>query len=96
MTQPSHSGGQYPAVIEVLHRYYEGLYHSDTTLLRLAFQPQAYYVTASGGELLHLGLGDYLPIVAARTPPSGQAIRMAMLPSPSISPDRTRPVCACV
>ena len=69
-TQPSHAGGQYPAVIEVLHRYYEGLYHTDTTLLRLALHPQAHCVTASGGELLRLGLGDYLPTVAARRPPA--------------------------
>jgi hypothetical protein len=68
--QPSHYGDQYAAIAEVLHRYYEGLYHSDTTLLRLDFHPQAHYVTTSGGELLHLGLGDYLPIVAAHTPPA--------------------------
>jgi len=58
------------AIAEVLHRYYEGLYHSDTALLRLVFHPQALYVTASGGKLLHLGLEDYLPIVAARKAPA--------------------------
>lgn len=70
MTQPPHHGAPYPAVTDLLHRYYEGLYHCDTALLQLAFHPQAHYATASGGELLHLSLEDYLPIVAARTSPA--------------------------
>lgn len=70
MMQPSHFGDQYAAIADMLHRYCEGLYHSDITLLRMAFHPQAHYVTVSGGELLHLGLEDYLPIVAARTTPA--------------------------
>lgn len=57
-------------VAEVLGRYYEGLYHCDTALLRMAFRPQAYYATASGGEMLQLHLDDYLPVVAARTSPA--------------------------
>jgi len=68
--QPSHYSDQYAAIADVLHRYYQGLYHSDSTLLRLAFHAQTHYVTASGGELLHLGLEDYLPFVAACTPPA--------------------------
>lgn len=68
--QPARQGEHYAAIADVLHRYYEGLYHSDTKLLRTAFHPRAHYVTASGGELLRLGLEDYLPIVATRTPPA--------------------------
>jgi hypothetical protein len=66
---PSHHADRYAAIADVLHCYYEGLYRCDTALLRRCFHPQARYVTASGGELLHLALDEYLPIVEARTSP---------------------------
>lgn len=68
MTQASHCACQYAAIAEVLRRYYDGLYHGNTALLRLVSHPQARYVTASCGELLHLDLENHLPVVAARTP----------------------------
>jgi hypothetical protein len=70
LNEASHYGAESLAIAEVLHRYFEGLYHSDTALLRRVFHPPALYVTASGGELLHLEPEDYLPIVAARTAPA--------------------------
>jgi 4-oxalocrotonate tautomerase len=66
--QPSHCGDPYAAVADLLHRCYEGLYRSVTTLVRLAFHSQAHCATASGGERLNLSPEDYLTIIAARTP----------------------------
>lgn len=59
----------YSAVIDVLGRYYDALYRCDTSLLRTAFHPKAQYSTASDGELLHLDMESYFPIVDARTSP---------------------------
>lgn len=66
---------RYAAVVDVLRRYYQGLYRCDVPLLRSVFHPEARYYTASGGDLLHLDMDAYFRIVAARTPPerSGDA-----------------------
>ena len=60
---------QFPALTDVLERYADGLYRCDTALLRTVFHPNAQYVTASNGELLHLDMDQYFPIVEARTSP---------------------------
>ena len=57
------------AVIELLGKYYDGLYYGDTARLRAVFHPQAHYVTISGGPLLQLDMASYFPIVEARTSP---------------------------
>jgi len=67
----------YAAVAAVLQTYFDGLYHSDTARLREAFHPQARYVSATeaaaqGGELLHLSMEEYFPIVDARPSPAGR------------------------
>jgi hypothetical protein len=59
----------YAAVIELLDKYYDGLYYGDTALLRDVFHPDARYVTVSGGQLLQLDMASYFPIVEARTSP---------------------------
>jgi hypothetical protein len=67
----------YAAVATVLQTYFDGLYHSDTKRLREAFHPQARYVSATeaeskGGELLHLSMEQYFPIVDARPAPASR------------------------
>jgi 4-oxalocrotonate tautomerase len=57
---------------QVLQTYFDGLHHSDTARLRRVLHPDARYVTASGGELLTLSMGEYLPIVDARPSPHGK------------------------
>jgi len=47
---------EYAAVAQTLHTYYDGLYHIDTSALGRVFHPDARYVTASSGELLHLDM----------------------------------------
>ncbi|MEM9152899.1 MAG: nuclear transport factor 2 family protein, partial [Cyanobacteria bacterium P01_F01_bin.3] len=55
--------------------YYDGLYRCDTALLAQVFHENAQYFTASSGELLHLDMNTYFPIVDQRISPesSGEA-----------------------
>ena len=63
---------QFPALIDVLERYADGLYRCDTALLRTVFHPDAQYFTASNGELLHLDMDQYFPVVDARVSPQSR------------------------
>ena len=60
----------FAAVVDLLADYYDGLYYCDVDKLRAVFSSSARYATASSGELLELGIDDYLTRVAARTPPA--------------------------
>jgi Putative lumazine-binding len=62
-------GIEYFAIIDLLKRYYDALYRCDTALLATVFHANAQYFTASSGELLHLDMYSYLPIVEQRTSP---------------------------
>ena len=66
---------QYLAILKVLKKYYDALYRCDTELLSQVFHSSAQYFTASSGELLHLDMNSYLPIVEQRISPqsSGEA-----------------------
>ena len=57
-------------VAEVLLTYLDGLYHSDTARLAAVFHPAAVYATATGGELLHLTMDEYLSVVEQREAPA--------------------------
>lgn len=61
---------RYAEVTETLSLYFDGLYHSDTKRLARVFHPKAQYVCATDGELLHLGMGEYFPIVDKRPSPA--------------------------
>ena len=60
------------AVTRVLHDYFDGLYHSDTTILREVFHPAALYACATDGTLLKLGMDEYFPIVEQRQAPAAR------------------------
>ena len=62
----------FPAVVEALGVYFDGLYHSDTQRLRRAFHPQARYACATDGTLLHLGMDEYFAIVDKRPSPASR------------------------
>ncbi len=62
-------GHDYLSIVTVLRRYYDGLYRCDTELLAQVFHPSAQYFTASGGELLHLNMNEYFPMVEERLSP---------------------------
>lgn len=56
----------------VLAAYFEGLYRSDTGLLRSVFHPQALYASASGGTLVSLRMDEYFPMVDQRPSPASR------------------------
>ena len=62
-------GIEYFAIVDLLKRYYDALYRCDTALLATVFHANAQYFTASSGELLHLDMNSYFPIVEKRTSP---------------------------
>lgn len=62
-------GFEYLAIVEVLKQYYDALYRCDIDLLAQVFHPSAHYFTASSGELLHLDMDTYFPIVEQRISP---------------------------
>lgn len=63
---------EFDAVARVLTGYFDGLHHSDTAVLRRVFHPQAGYYTATDGQLLHLDMATYFPIVDKRPSPASQ------------------------
>lgn len=60
------------AIIAQMQRYFDGLYHSDTGRLAAVFHPRARYVTASGADLVDIGMDEYFPIVDARPAPASR------------------------
>lgn len=63
---------RYAAVVEVLSAYFDGLYQSDAEGLSQVFHPDARYVCATEEPLVHLGMAEYLPMVAARPSPASR------------------------
>jgi len=63
---------QFAAIVHVLQRYFDGLYRSDTDILRQVFHPKALYATATDGTLLELDMNRYFPIVEKRTSPESR------------------------
>lgn len=68
----THDDARFAAVIDVLGRYFDGLYHSDTAMLREVFHPKAHYATATEGTLLELDMDRYFPIVDKRPSPASR------------------------
>lgn len=62
----------FAGVTAALQTYFDGLHESDTRRLRKAFHPDAHYFCATGGELLHLDMARYFPIVDQRPSPMSQ------------------------
>ena len=63
---------EFTEITAVLERYCDGLYRCDTAILQTTFHPQAQYFTATEGELLHLDMAAYFPIVEERTSPESR------------------------
>ncbi len=60
----------FAGVLALLRDYYDGLWRCDVELLRRVFSPGALYATPAPDGLLELSMDEYLPRVAARTPPA--------------------------
>lgn len=65
-------GDRYAAVVEVLSRYFDGLHHSDTSILKDVFHPDAIYACATDGSLLRMGMDEYFPVVDKRPSPASR------------------------
>lgn len=63
---------RFSAVTGLLGLYFDGLHHSDTSILRQVFHPKAHYATASEGSLLELDMASYFPIVDKRPSPASR------------------------
>lgn len=59
-------------VSAVLADYFEGLYRSDTRLLRRVFHPRAVYACATEAPLLRLDMDEYFRIVDQRPSPASR------------------------
>lgn len=66
-------GVAYAEIAAVLSDYLDGLYFSDTGRLKKVFHPQAIYACATEGELLHLTMDAYFPVVDTRPAPASRA-----------------------
>ncbi|WP_439576564.1 nuclear transport factor 2 family protein [Elioraea sp.] len=80
-------------IAEALRLYFDGLHFSDVRRLARIFHPDARYVCATETPLIHLGMAEYFPIVAARTSPASRGERRR---DRIVSIERAGPVTAAV
>ena len=59
----------FEAVTVVMQRYFDGLYHADSDVLRTVFHPDLTYVNATEDEYVSLDLESYMVRVDKRMPP---------------------------
>ena len=65
--------GSYDAEVQdLMTRYFEGLYHSNSDILRTVFHPDLAYVNGTEGTYEHMGLDAYMTRIDARTPPASR------------------------
>lgn len=56
----------------LMTRYFDGLYQSDSDVLRTVFHPKLAYVNATKGNHEFMGLDAYMQRIDARTPPASR------------------------
>ena len=56
----------------LMQRYFDGLYHSDSAVLRTVFHKNLSYVNAISSDHEFLGLEAYMDRIDARTPPASR------------------------
>ena len=64
----------FAGVSATLNLYFDGLHHSDTERLAQVFHPAATYCCATEGQLLHLTMAQYFPIVDQRPSPASRGL----------------------
>ncbi|MCP9792119.1 nuclear transport factor 2 family protein [Vulcanococcus limneticus Candia 3F8] len=64
---------EFDAIHSVLQLYFDGLYHSDTTLLAQVFHQDALYATAVADKPIVLRMDEYFPVVDARPAPAASS-----------------------
>lgn len=63
---------EYVAVTKVLSNYFDGLYNSDTSILKSVFHLRASYVCVTDGSLLYLNMDEYFLVVDKRPSPASR------------------------
>ena len=56
----------------LMQRYFDGLHHSDSAVLRTVFHPELAYVNATPGNHEFMGLDAYMARIDGRTPPAAR------------------------
>lgn len=56
----------------IMQRYFDGLYQSDSAVLRTVFHPELAYVNATPGSQEFMGLEAYMARIDGRTPPASR------------------------
>ncbi|MEM7067617.1 MAG: nuclear transport factor 2 family protein [Pseudomonadota bacterium] len=57
---------------ELMSRYFEGLYQSDSSVLRAVFHSDLAYVNGTAGNYESMGLEAYMKRIDGRTPPASR------------------------
>lgn len=57
---------------ELMMRYFDGLYQSDSQILRTVFHDDLTYVNGTAGTYEHMNLEAYMARIDARTPPASR------------------------
>jgi hypothetical protein len=59
-------------ITNLMMRYFDGLYHSDSSVLRTVFHPELSYVNATTGNHEFMGLEAYMTRIDNRTSPASR------------------------
>ena len=59
-------------VRDLMKLYFDGLYYSNSDVLRTVFHSDLAYVNGTAGTYEHMGFEDYMARIDARTPPASR------------------------
>lgn len=62
----------HPEIQDLMQRYFDGLYQSDSTLLRTVFHEDLAYVNGTADTYERMDLETYMARIDARTPPASR------------------------
>lgn len=63
---------EHAEIQDLMQRYFEGLYQSDSSILRTVFHQDLAYVNGTAGTYEHMDLETYMARIDARTPPASR------------------------
>lgn len=65
-------GSDYTDIQDLMSSYFDGLYHSDSKVLKGVFHADLRYVNGTSGTYEQMGLDAYMARIDARTPPASR------------------------
>lgn len=65
-------GSEEREIQDLMDRYFDGLYHSDSAVLRTVFHTDLAYVNGTEGSYENMGLEPYMARIDARTAPASR------------------------